>query len=180
MEDIGPYSIAPAQMKYTAIIHGERVEVELNRASDVPGRIEARIGGRTYVVEGQEVEPGLYSFIRENRSFEIAVIESAEGYVVSIGRSRVPIEIVDSRTALRRAVHHGQDGAIEIRAPMPGKIVKVLVTENAEVEANQGLVVIEAMKMQNEIKSPKKGTVRKLAVSEGAAVSAGDLLAAIE
>ena len=138
-------------MKYTAIIQGERVEVELNRASDVPGRIDARIGGRAYTLEGREVEPGLYAFIWENRSFEIAVAGNAEGYTVSIGRFRVPVEIVDSRTALRRAAHQGHEGAMEVRAPMPGKIVKILVAENAELQLNQGIVVMEAMKMQNEI-----------------------------
>jgi biotin carboxyl carrier protein len=63
---------------------------------------------------------------------------------------------------------------------MPGKVVKVLVREGASVEANQGLLVVEAMKMQNEIKSPKKGIVRKLSVQEAAAVNAGDLLIVVE
>jgi biotin carboxyl carrier protein len=92
----------------------------------------------------------------------------------------VTVEILDARNALRRAARHGPEGAMEIRAPMPGKIVRVLVAEGAEVEANQGLLVMEAMKMQNEIKSPKKGVVKKLAVKEGAAVSSGDTLAAVE
>jgi biotin carboxyl carrier protein len=63
---------------------------------------------------------------------------------------------------------------------MPGKVVKVLVEEGAAVEMNQGLLMIEAMKMQNEIKSPKKGVVRKLGVTEGAAVNSNDLLATVE
>ena len=63
---------------------------------------------------------------------------------------------------------------------MPGKVIKLLVAEGAEVQANQGIVVLEAMKMQNEIKSPKKGVVRKLGVTEGAAVNSGDLLATVE
>jgi Acetyl/propionyl-CoA carboxylase, alpha subunit len=67
-----------------------------------------------------------------------------------------------------------------VRAPMPGKVVRLLVAEGAEVNANQGLLVMEAMKMQNEIKSPKKGVVRKLSVAEGVAVNSGDLLASIE
>jgi pyruvate carboxylase subunit B len=63
---------------------------------------------------------------------------------------------------------------------MPGKVVTVLVEEGAEVRAGAGLMVVEAMKMQNEIKAPKDGIVRKLAVSKGSAVSAGDLLATVE
>jgi len=63
---------------------------------------------------------------------------------------------------------------------MPGKVVKVLVREGDSVQANQGLIVIEAMKMQNEVKSPKSGVVRKLGVKESAAVNSGDLLAIVE
>jgi biotin carboxyl carrier protein len=63
---------------------------------------------------------------------------------------------------------------------MPGRIVRVLVAENSEVEAGQGIVVVEAMKMQNEIKSPKKGVVKKIAATTGAAVNPGDVLAVIE
>jgi len=67
-----------------------------------------------------------------------------------------------------------------VRAPMPGKVIKVLVAEGTEVLVNQGIVVLEAMKMQNEIKSPKNGIVRKLAVTDGAPVNSGDLLATVE
>jgi len=74
---------------------------------------------------------------------------------------------------------HGK-GERRLVAPMPGKVVRFLVGENSPVEAGQGVVVVEAMKMQNEIKSPKKGTVVKLSVAEGAAVYAGDVLAIVE
>jgi biotin carboxyl carrier protein len=63
---------------------------------------------------------------------------------------------------------------------MPGKIVRVLVSENTSIEAGQGIVVVEAMKMQNEVKSPKSGRVRKMAAKEGASVNAGDVLATVE
>jgi biotin carboxyl carrier protein len=165
-------------MKYTAIIDGERLEIELNhRASNV---IEAEIGGRKYVLAAKAVEPGVYWLNYNNRSLEIAVSANREGYVVSLAGRRLPVEILDSRNALRRAAQHDHAGVAEIRAPMPGKVVKLLVAAGDEVQANQGIVVMEAMKMQNEIKSPKKGVVRKLDVAEGATVNSGDLLAAIE
>ena len=63
---------------------------------------------------------------------------------------------------------------------MPGKVVRVLATAGAEVEAGEGILVVEAMKMQNELKSPKKGRLQKVTVSEGAAVNAGDVLAVVE
>jgi biotin carboxyl carrier protein len=103
-----------------------------------------------------------------------------DAYTVSLGGHRIAVEIVDARNALRKAAQRGHDGMAELRAPMPGKVVKVLVAEGADVEVNQGLVVIEAMKMQNEVKSPKKGVVRKVGVKEAAAVNAGDLLVVVE
>ena len=65
-------------------------------------------------------------------------------------------------------------------ASMPGKVVRILVRERAEVEAGQGIVIVEAMKMQNEIKSPKKGILRRLLAVEGNNVNAGDVLAIVE
>jgi biotin carboxyl carrier protein len=90
------------------------------------------------------------------------------------------VEILDARAALRLAAHHGHDETVEIRAPMPGKIVKVLAEEGGSVESNQGIVVMEAMKMQNEIKTPRKGVIRRLMVAEGTAVNGGDLIATLE
>ena len=90
-------------------------------------------------------------------------------------------EVRDPRSLRGRKLRadHGK-GVRRLVAPMPGKVVRFLVGENAPVEAGQGVVVVEAMKMQNEIKSPKKGIVVKLAVAEGAAVNAGDVLAIVE
>jgi pyruvate carboxylase subunit B len=68
------------------------------------------------------------------------------------------------------------EGRQQVVAPMPGKVVRVLVSAGEQVEAGQGLLVVEAMKMQNEIRSPKSGTVEKVVASEGQAVNAGDVL----
>ncbi len=165
-------------MKYTAMIDGQRVEISLNRKEN--GVIEAEIGGRSYRVEGKAVEPGIYWFRWNNRSLEIGVSQTLDSYVVSLAGHRIPVEILDARTAIRRAAQHGHDGVVQIRAPMPGKVIKVLVVEGAEVQSNQGIVVLEAMKMQNEIKSPKKGIVGKLGVNDGAPVNSGDLIATVE
>jgi biotin carboxyl carrier protein len=164
-------------VKYTALIEGELVEIELTGKSS---SIEATIGGSKYAIDVQTIEPGVYWFNWNNRSIEISVISNGSGYVVSLEGRRVPVEIVDARTAFRKATHRAQDGAVELRAPMPGKVVKLLVGEGVEVEAHQSILVMEAMKMQNEIKSPKKGIVKRLAVKESAAVNAHDLLAIVE
>ena len=165
-------------MKYTAIIDGERVEIEIR--TDNPNIIEAEVSGRKYTLEAKSIEPGVYWFNWQNRSIEVAVTPNGEGYVVSLGGRRLTVEMLDARAALRKAAQHGQAGLVEIRAPMPGKVVKVLLAEGAVVQHNQGILVMEAMKMQNEIKAPKAGVVKKLGVAEGAAVNAGDLLATVE
>ena len=165
-------------MKYTAIINGEQLDIEVTPAgADI---IEATVGGRKYRLDAKAVEPGVYWFNWNNRSIEISVTPDGDAYAVSAGGRRMLVEIVDARAALRKAAHLGHAGTVELRAPMPGKVVGVLVKEGAAVEMNQGILVIEAMKMQNEIKSPKKGTLTKLTVKEGAAVNSGDLLAVVE
>ncbi len=165
-------------MKYTAVIQGQSLEIELNRKdNDV---IEAEIDGCVYQLAGRAVEPGVYWLTWNNQSLEIGVARNTDGYVVSLAGRRIPVEILDARTALRRSAQQGHDGVAHIRAPMPGKVVRILATEGTEVEANQGIVILEAMKMQNEIKAPKKGVLSKLGVKEGAAVSSGDLIATLE
>jgi len=165
-------------MKYTAIIGGEHLEIELSGLGSA--RIEAAVGGRKYVLAAKAIAPGVYWFNWNGRSLEISVNPNGDAYVVSLPGQRVAVEMLDARTALREAAQQGHAGTVQVRAPMPGKVVKVLVAEGAEVQSNQGLLVMEAMKMQNEIKSPKKGIVRKLGVTEGAAANAGDLLAIVE
>ena len=111
---------------------------------------------------------------------DVSITAQDDTYIVSLDGRPISVEIEDPRTALRKAAQHGQSGEVELRAPMPGKVVKVLIPEGAEVHANQGVLVIEAMKMQNEIKSPKTGKLKRLTVQEAAAVNAGDLLAVVE
>jgi len=165
-------------MKYTVIVTGEHVDLEIDLND--PRRIEAQVSGRKYVLDTKSVEPGVYWFNWDNRSIELRVTPAIEGYIVSVDGHQHPVEIVDTRTALRKAAHHGHDGEVELRAPMPGKIAKVLLQPGAEVAANQGILVMEAMKMQNEIKSPKAGVVKRVAVQEGSAVNSGDLLTIVE
>ena len=165
-------------MKYTALIDGERVDIEVIHSETAV--TEAQVGGRKYSLDAKAVEPGIYWFNWNNRSIEISVTPNGDAYTVSAGGRRTLVEIVDARTALRKAAQQGHAGTVELRAPMPGKVVEVLVNEGAQVEMNQGILVIEAMKMQNEIKSPKRGTVKKILASEGAPVNAGDLLAVVE
>jgi biotin carboxyl carrier protein len=98
-----------------------------------------------------------------------------------IGSSRHKAEVRDPRSLQSRRSAGGEgEGTKKILAAMPGKVVRVLVKERDPVEAGQGVVVVEAMKMQNELKSPKQGAVQKILVAEGASVNAGDVLLLIE
>jgi len=163
---------------FKTTIGGETLSGAWDRTED--GTIHATVGDRSYSLHVVAAEPSIYWVKFKNRSLEVVVMPNLDGYSVSIGFMRFRVEIEDARTALRRSAHRGRAGAVEIKAPMPGKIVRLLTAEGAEVRANEGLVIMEAMKMQNEIKTPNAGTVTKIYVAEGAAVNAGDLLATVE
>ena len=119
--------------------------------------------------------------IVDGRAYEIKREQSATDMHLWVGSERYAVEISDPRSFRGRKSRLGSDaGPKKLIAPMPGRIVRILVAEKSQVELGQGLLVVEAMKMQNEIKSPKKGIVAKLAVAPGATVNAGDVLAIVE
>jgi biotin carboxyl carrier protein len=124
--------------------------------------------------------PDVLSLRIGNLAYEVKSERVANELHLWVGSKRFAVEIRDPRS-FRGRVRAGDDqGPRKIVAPMPGKVVRVLVREGAEVESGAGVAVVEAMKMQNEIKSPKQGTIRKILVGEGAAVNAGDVLAIVE
>src|SRR5437763_13236236 len=105
---------------------------------------------------------------------------SASQQRIVIGEESFAYEVRDPRSlGARRAKAASHDGPKKIKAPMPGKVVRIIAAEGTKVESGQGVIVIEAMKMQNELKSPKTGTVKKVLTSVGATVNAGDALAEI-
>lgn len=165
-------------MKLKAII--EEQEHDLNVRID-GGRVQAEIGGRVYNLELREPEPGSYLFLRDAEVHECRVNKAQEGFDVSLhGRNRT-VTIVDPkrlRSGQDNLGHH--HGLAEITAPMPGKVVKVQIEVGATVEKGSGIVVVEAMKMQNEMKSPRAGVVVSINVKPGDTVNAGDVLAVIE
>ncbi|MGA3040788.1 MAG: biotin/lipoyl-containing protein [Bryobacteraceae bacterium] len=126
------------------------------------------------------VEPGVYSVLMDGRSYEARIEQSNGCVVVFIDGHRFEIEIRDPRRWSRQTGRQGAEGRLNVTAPMPGKIVRLLVAQGDAVAAGQGLLVMEAMKMQNEMKAPKAGRVVSITAHEGATVAAGDVLAAIE
>jgi len=143
-------------------------------------RIRAIIDGRTIQADAVEVADCTYSVLIEGRAYEVRVEPGPSGLRVHAGPREFSIGIEDPRIWRgRRGGALGAKGRQEIQAPMPGKVVRVLAEQGAAVEAGQGLLVIEAMKMQNEIRSPKKGILERLLVEDGQAVNAGEPLAVV-
>jgi biotin carboxyl carrier protein len=165
-------------MQYKVVIDGKLVEVSFERTAT---GIEATIGNRAYSLEVSPVEPGVYLLAWGSRCIEVVALAIGDVTSVSIEGHRIPVEILDGRKMLQRTVRSGdRGGASEMRSPMPGKIIRVLMAEGAEVAAGQGIVVMEAMKMQNEIKSSIAGRVQRIAVVEGDTVQSGALIAVVE
>ncbi len=153
--------------------------VELQRKGDV---CSATLDGRPVEADAIQVAPNAVSVMLGGQSFEIHVSRSADGTLkLQCGHHEFFADISDPRAW--RGRKHGPvevEGRQEILAPMPGKVVRLLVAAGDAVEAGQGLLVVEAMKMQNEIRSPKSGKVERLLAKEGQAVNAGEVLAWVE
>jgi biotin carboxyl carrier protein len=164
-------------MLYDVTINGKNYRLELNRAD---GRWSCRLEGRDLEVDAVLARPDVLSLRVGNMAYEVKSERVANELHVWVGSARFTVEIRDPRSLRGRARIGDDHGPRKIAAPMPGKVVRLLVREGDEVEPGAGVAVVEAMKMQNEIKSPKKGTIRKILVGEGAAVNAGDVLAIVE
>jgi biotin carboxyl carrier protein len=136
----------------------------------------AVLDGKPIEADVVEIAPGIYSMLLGAESFEVCVEERGAWLVVQIGGNNWTAKVTDPRQWRRRGGTLEVEGRQQVVAPMPGKVVRVLAKAGEAVEAGQGLLVVEAMKMQNEIRSPKKGTVERLLVTEGQAVNAGDVL----
>jgi acetyl/propionyl-CoA carboxylase alpha subunit len=141
---------------------------------------EVTVDGETLFADGEKISPGIYSILIDGRSYEALVSKragDAEGYsspfLVTVGLRHYLVEIRDPRRWRRDGAGVREEGPQEIVAPMPGKIVKVLVSENQEVAREQGLLVIEAMKMQNEIRAARAGRVERIYAQEGTGVEVG-------
>jgi biotin carboxyl carrier protein len=166
-------------MKYEILIDGESHQVELERASN---GYECSVDGEPFTLDVVMTARDVLSILHEGRQYEAKREYSLMGEThVIVGSERFTAEVRDPRSLRsRRAAAGAEAGPAKILAPMPGKIVRVIVAEGDEVEAGQPLVVVEAMKMQNEIKATKNGKITKIAVKEATAVNAGDLLVIVE
>ena len=166
-------------MKYQVLLAGKTRIVELARQD---GAWEFSLDGNIIDVNAVEVAPNTFSILLKGESHQVRIAPRPDGSLtVHTGLAEYHAEVIDPRSW--RGRRHGAleaEGRQQIAAPMPGKVVRLLVKAGDAVEAGQGLLVVEAMKMQNEIRSPKSGKIEKLFATEGQAVNAGEVLLWVE
>jgi biotin carboxyl carrier protein len=160
-------------------VEGKRRRVELP-SSGLNGADEAMecvVDGKTIAVNAQMLQRGVMSLVIAGRQCRCVL----DGDGVLIGGRRFSFEVSDPRSLQgRRSAGGGAAGPRAIKAPMPGRVVRVLAAVGDEVDEQQGVIVIEAMKMQNELKSPKAGKVVRVVATVGDTVGAGDVLVVVE
>ena len=153
--------------------------VELQRDAD---RWKITLDGLPLEADAVEIAPNSLSLLLDGQSYEVLISPLPDGQLkLQTGLQEFTAAVADPRAW--RGRRHGAlqaEGRQQIVAPMPGKVVRLLVKAGDKVEAGQGLLVVEAMKMQNEIRSPKSGLVERLHVKEGQPVNAGEILAWVE
>jgi biotin carboxyl carrier protein len=160
---------------------GER-EHRLDVRSEREG-LRVRLDDQEVLVNLLRVDSTLYSLLIGGRSFEVDLLEVEDAFMVLVDGQPFRVEIQDEQERGLRAAAGKETARIAKRtvaAPMPGKVVKLLVKPGDAVKAGDGVIVVEAMKMENELKAPAPGAVKEIRVAEGKAVGAGEVLVVIE
>jgi len=173
-------------MTFEVEVNGKTRIVALQPVPHVEGRYRVTVDGNEHVVDARQVDHATMSLVlldANNAAHEVEVVESpVQGELLVRTRDGLLKAVVDARRTRRGGAISagGGQGEQRLTAPMPGKIVRILVAPGAEVKARQGLVVMEAMKMECELGSPKEGRVKEIVVEIGMSVETGRLLAVVE
>jgi len=155
-----------------------RVTVDI---SSTAGMRKVTVNGKDVLFDWVRLPDGYYSLIVEDRVYDFLIELSEDSCTVTGREGSRTMSIFDARRPTpRREVEAGLAGLQRLKADMPGKVVRVLVKEGDSVTCDQGLLVLEAMKMQNEIRAPKSGIVREIRVVAGTAVNTGEFLLSLE
>lgn len=151
-------------MKYFAQIGEQEYEIEVEGES-------ISINGEPLEVDlSQSGVPELYSLLINGKSFEVLVEENRQNYAVTLRGEQYHVRVEDERSRRLNMGRKGPEvpkGEITVRAPIPGLVVKILVREGEEINEDQPLLILEAMKMENEIRALRSGTIRKIETSTG-------------
>lgn len=165
-------------MVYEISIDGTPHKLELERDGNA---WSCRLDGESIQADAVMTKHDVISIIIGGTQYEVKRERTAIDVHYWVKNSRFAVEVRDPRSLRgRKGAAATGEGPQKLLAPMPGKVVRIILAAGSEVEAGQGVLVVEAMKMQNELKSPKKGTVKQVMVAEGASVTAGEVLAIVE
>jgi biotin carboxyl carrier protein len=166
-------------MKLELEIDGKIMEAEFSSGDPMA---QLSLEGKVYRASLSEPEPGIFVIIFNDRVYRCALERLPNGGIeVNVGGQRISVTANDKKHLRSNpGGSSGSGGRVTLFAPMPGKVVRILLEAGAEVNAHQGVLIVEAMKMQNEVQSPKAGKIAELRVSEGQTVNGGDILAVIE
>jgi biotin carboxyl carrier protein len=164
-------------MIYDATVEGKTIRVEVRGKE---GRYTVSLDGRLLEIDLHEAGRDFLSLLVDGKSYEVGLEKRPHGYSVVLENDVLAVDLADAARGAVATVRKAAAGPIRIAAPMPGKLVRVLVTPGQEVAGGQGLVVVEAMKMENELRAPRSGRVKEVPVREGQAVETGALLVLVE
>ena len=168
-------------MKLQAQIDDRTLNVEIKREGD---RVFARVDDREYELEASQPEPNVYLLKHNGKVHEFYIDKPTSAglpYTVSSRRGDFDIRPIDPKKLRGSGGTDGEAGGLaEIKTMMPGKVVRLIASVGDAVEKGDAVLIVEAMKMQNDLKAPKAGVVKEFRVEEGATVAAGDVLAVIE
>lgn len=165
-------------MIYDVNIDGQDYRLELARENS---GWKCRLNGREVALDAVLTRANVLSLLINGTAYEVKRELTPLDLHFWVGSARYAAEVRDPRSLRSRRQSGGAAaGAKKLVAPMPGKVVRLLVAEKEQVQAGQGVLVVEAMKMQNELKSPKNGIVQKILATPGTPVNAGDVLAIVE
>ena len=163
-------------MKFQATVGEAAHEIVVSR---VDGSYVVTLDGTEHIVDARKLEADFYSILYEGKSYEVSVESAGQKYIVRHGAHEQVVELADASRGGREEICK-RGGPEAIDSVMPGKVVRVLVAPGDEVRAGQGLVVVEAMKMENEIGAPRAGRVRSVDVSPGQTVETGARLVVLD
>jgi biotin carboxyl carrier protein len=167
-------------VRYAVTIGAQKRIVQLE---EVDGRLAVTVDGTRKMLEVRSSGPGRYTWIEGTRVVSAEVEKAGDKLAVTLRGETLAVELADARLEeLPVLAPSGPriSGPSTLRAPMAGRVVKVLARAGDAVKAGQGVLVVEAMKMENEVRSPRDGRVREVRVTEGAAVESGEELAVVE
>jgi acetyl/propionyl-CoA carboxylase alpha subunit len=166
-------------MKLELEIEGKIMEAEFSSGEPMA---QLSLEGKVYRAAVSEPEPGIFVIIFNDRVYRCTLERLPNGGIeVNVGGQRISVAANDKKHLRSNpGGSSGSGGRVILSAPMPGKVVRILLAAGAEVNAHQGVLIVEAMKMQNEVQSPKAGKIAEMRISEGQTVNGGEILAVIE